>query len=250
MGVSKEGKVADRGTGIGQPLTRGKVPLHHVERPLATHTTSFQALRLCISRMEVGTNVAGDRDEGFMTVLFPEQPLQHAVRARPGGGSQEVPSARWARIAFASAMTVPSSVSTTGTLPIGKRARKAGVRVSPPFVSTSTQRKSCPVRRRIWAAFQQLPDGAMPKSVVMPAFCAGFQLSVIARQSGLNVTVRVGASAMTTSRRISLQHLRIGLAAKTRAFRQDEAAALWLDRCSEGAGGEVVVHMLDQALAW
>jgi hypothetical protein len=95
VGVSKEGKVSDCRAAIGQPLTLGKAPFHHVERPLAADAAAFQALRLRISGMEVGPDVAGNRDEGLVAVLLSEQPLQHTGASetrvwQPGGPFGEV----------------------------------------------------------------------------------------------------------------------------------------------------------------
>jgi hypothetical protein len=82
----------------------------------------------------------------FGSWLYCSKHIQESAcaRARRSSGRKRVPSARYQRIAFDSGRCVPSSSSSVGMRPFGFFARKAGVRVSPFRMSSSTRSKGRP----------------------------------------------------------------------------------------------------------
>ena len=77
-------------------------------------------------------------------------------------GTSAVPSPKYQRIALDSASAVPSSSTTTGTLPFGFRRRNSGVRVSAFRMSISRQAYDRPVMSSTILTLWQLPEVRVP----------------------------------------------------------------------------------------
>jgi hypothetical protein len=142
---------------VDEERVRREVAVHHAERgEAAVAAGGDRRVALGTGRL-VEEPEARRRDERLVAVLLEEEPLEDERPAPPVVRQERGARARYARIAFDSASTKPSS-SRSGVRPFGFMRRNSGVRLSAAQDVDAARSRAAPQLRGAEADLVRVPE--------------------------------------------------------------------------------------------